>query len=156
VALEITTDHSRLDRDLVFRYLHEEAYWCKGISREAVETAVDHSVCFAVFDGDDQVGFARIVSDYATFAYLCDVFVLRAWRGRGVGKALMRAVIEHPSVRGLRRVVLVTLDAHGLYEPFGFRPVPNMERWLAIEMTPHEAYEQIPSPLWPPNPSENP
>lgn len=146
LALEVTTDSDRFDNELIFKFLHDEAYWCKGISREAVETALQNSTCFGAFEGSTQVGFARVVSDYATFAYLCDVFVISSHRRRGVGKALMRAVLDHPSVKGLRRVVLVTLNAHGLYEPFGFQPIPNVERWMAIEVTPYEAYEQIPPP----------
>ena len=150
VSLEVTTDRERFDEDLIFKFLHEDAYWCKGISREPFSRALHNSTCFAALEGSAQVGFARVVSDYATFAYLCDVFVVPSHRHRGVGKALMRAVLDHPSVKGLRRVVLVTLDAHGLYDRFGFGPIPNVERWMAIEVTPHEAYEQDPPPPWPP------
>lgn len=140
MTIEVSTDRSRIDDDMVFRFLHDEAYWCRGIGRDAVETALARSVCFGAYDEGLQVGFARVVSDHATFAYLCDVFVLEPWRARGVGKALMRAVMEHPSVTGLRRVLLATLDAHGLYESFGFRPLTRVERWMAIELTPEEAY----------------
>jgi GNAT superfamily N-acetyltransferase len=150
MPLEISTDPSRLDRELIYNYLHEDAYWSKGISREAVEIALERSTCFGAFENAAQVGFARAVSDHATFAYLCDVFVVPPWRGRGVGKALMRAVLDHPSVKGIRRVVLVTQDAHSLYEPLGFRPIADVERWMAIELTPYEAYEQTPAPPWPP------
>jgi GNAT superfamily N-acetyltransferase len=150
MALEISPDRGRLDRDLIYEFLHQHAYWCKGISRTAVETALDNSTCFGAYEGREQVAFARVVSDYATFAYLCDVFVVPEGRGRGTGKELMRYLLQHPSVKGLRRVVLVTLDAHGLYEQFGFRSIPNVDRWMAIEMTPSEAYEQDPPPPWPP------
>lgn len=152
MVAEISTDPARLDRELIHSFLHNDAYWCKGISRKAVETALANSICFGAYEDGAQIGFARVVSDYATFAYLCDVFVLPTHRGRGVGKALMRNVLEHEAVRGLRRVVLVTLDAHGLYRTFGFRPIPNVERWMAIELTPFQAYEQDASEPWPPIP----
>ena len=149
MPIEISTDRDRLDDETIFRFLHDEAYWCKGIGRDLVAVALDRSVCFGAFDGDTQVGFARVVSDHATFAYLCDVFVLAPWRGRGVGKELMRAVVAHPSVRRLRRVMLATLDAHGFYAAFGFRPLAGVERWMAVELSPHEAYESPPA-AWPP------
>lgn len=150
LSVNISTNRSRLDRELIFNFLHEEAYWCKGISRDAVEVALERSTCFGAFNDGEQIGFARVVSDYATFAYVCDVFVIPAYRGRGVGKALMKTVLNHPSVNGLRRVVLVTFDAHSLYERFGFTAIPNVSRWMAIELTPQEAYEQDPPVAWPP------
>lgn len=150
MQVEVSTDRSRLDRDLVHRFLHDEAYWCKGISREAVETAIENSLCFGAYAGAAQVGFARMVTDRATFAYLCDVFVLPAHRGRGIGKLLVEATLDDPGIRGLRRVILATFDAHGLYESVGFEPLPGPERFMAIELTPAEAYES-PAPLpWPP------
>lgn len=150
MAIEITTDVDRLDRELIYRYLHDEAYWCKGIGRDLLESALERSLCFGALDGDTQVGFARVVTDAATFAYLADVFVVPGWRGRGIAGQLVAAVLAHPSVNGLRRVLLATHDAHGLYERFGFRPLSNVTRWMAIELTPEEAYGKSPPPEWPP------
>src|SRR5688572_14716158 len=119
----ISTDKSLLDRELVHRFLSEESYWCPGVSREVVERSIDNSLCFGAYDGDEQVGFARVVTDKATFAHLMDVFVLSSHRGHGIGKDLMRAVVSHPDLQGLRKITLHTDDAHSLYEQFGFRRV---------------------------------
>ena len=150
MRFEISTDASRLDRELIYRFLHHDAYWCKGISREQVEIALEHSVCFGAFEDGDQVGFARVVSDHSTFAYLCDVFVVASRRGRGIGKRLVAAALDHPAVYGLRRVILATFDAHALYEAFGFEPLARPERWMAIELSPRAAYESNASRAWPP------
>jgi GNAT superfamily N-acetyltransferase len=139
--IEITTDRSRISADVVHRYLSEESYWAKGIARTVVERAMDHSLCFAALDNGATVGFARVVSDRATFAYLADVFVLPSYRGRGVSKRILRAVMEHPSLQGLRRFHLSTLDAHGLYEQFGFRPVAMPERHM--EKLVQDAYRGV-------------
>jgi GNAT superfamily N-acetyltransferase len=134
MSVTISTDKKRLDRDLIHRYLAEESYWAKNIPRELVERAIDNSLCFGAFDdeGGRQVGFARVVTDYAVFAYVGDVFVLPAARGRGVSKALMRAVREHPDLQRLRRWHLLTDDAHGLYEQVGFRALSNPARHMEI------------------------
>jgi GNAT superfamily N-acetyltransferase len=150
MRFEISTDASRLDRELIYRFLHHDAYWCRGISRERVEIALEHSVCFGAFHDATQVGFARVVSDYATFAYLCDVFVVASHRGRGIGKRLVMAALDHPAVYGLRRVMLATFDAHALYEEFGLGPLSRPDRWMAIELIPSAAYESGPPPAWPP------
>ncbi|WP_366919475.1 GNAT family N-acetyltransferase [Hydrocarboniphaga sp.] len=118
--LRISTDSSQIDVDLVHRYLSEESYWAKGIPRETVERSLAHSLCFGGYIDGHQVAFARVISDYATFAYLGDVFVLPEYRGSGYSKALMQAVIAHPQLQGLRRFMLATSDAHGLYAQFGF------------------------------------
>lgn len=129
--MEINAQSDRLDRDLVHRFLSEEAYWSPGVGRDVVDRAIDHSLCFGAYDDDgSQIGFARVVTDHATFAWVCDVFVVAPARGRGVGKALVAAIVEHPSVRGVRRIVLATEDAHGLYEQFGFTPPSDAYKWL--------------------------
>ncbi|HYG05040.1 MAG TPA: GNAT family N-acetyltransferase [Stenotrophomonas sp.] len=130
--LRISTDKGELDVPLVHHFLSTEAYWSPGIPRETVERAIAGSLCFGGYvDGAGQVAFARVVSDFATFAYLADVFVLPAHRGRGYAKQLMDAVFGHPQLQGLRRFMLATSDAHGLYAQYGFgapaRPQTLME-----------------------------
>jgi GNAT superfamily N-acetyltransferase len=121
---EISADPGRLDVALIHRWLSEESYWAKGVPREVVERSIAHSLNFAAFDGNGaQVAFARVVTDYATFAYLADVFVLEAHRGRGLSKRLLQAIVGHADLQGLRRWLLATRDAHGLYAQFGFGPV---------------------------------
>lgn len=118
---EISTDPARLDVDAIHAWL-TRSYWSPGIPRDIVARAVAHSLCFGVLERatGKQVGFARVVTDHATFAYLCDVYVLEGHQGHGLGKALMRVFMEHPSVMGARRVMLATRDAHGLYRQYGF------------------------------------
>jgi GNAT superfamily N-acetyltransferase len=129
--IAITTDPSRFDLDVIHGYL-ARSYWARGIPRDVVARAVEHSLCFGAFDGDHQVGFARVVTDRATFAYLCDVFVLESHQGRGVGKGLMAAVMAHPELQGLRRMALFTRDAHGLYRQFGFRETRFADRFMEV------------------------
>ncbi|HWW60155.1 MAG TPA: GNAT family N-acetyltransferase, partial [Thermoanaerobaculia bacterium] len=121
--IEITTDRARLDVDFIHRWLSEEAYWSRGIPRELVARAIAGSLCFGVFDDGRQIGFARVITDYATFGYLADVFVVESHRGRGVAKQIMAAVMAHPELQGLRRWHLVTRDAHALYAAFGWTPL---------------------------------
>ena len=132
--LRITTDRSALDVGLIHRFLSQESTWAKGISRDLVERSIAGSLCFAGFLGHDQVAFARVISDHATFANLVDVFVLPEHRGKGYSKALMREVVAHPKLQGLRRFTLATSDAHGLYRQFGFtaplKPDSYMERYF--------------------------
>lgn len=130
--IEISTERARMDVDAIHRYLSEESYWAKGIPRDVVERAIAHSSCIGAFDGDVQVGFARVITDHATFAYLADVFVLPSHRGRGISKEIMSAVMNHPELRGLRRWHLVTRDAHGLYAQFGFAPLDAPERHMGL------------------------
>ena len=130
--MTITTEKARLDVAMIHRYLSEESYWAKGIPRALVERSIANSFCFGAFDGEAQVGFARVVTDYATFGYLADVFVLPSHRGRGIASALMHAVREHPELQALRRWHLVTRDAHALYARFGFAPLDAPERHMAI------------------------
>ena len=140
--LMITTDPARLDLDVVHGFL-AGSYWAAGIPRETVERAVRHSLCFGAFDGQEQVGFARVVSDYATYAYVSDVFVLPSHRGRGVGKQLMAAIVAHPDLQGLRRWTLFTRDAHGLYRQYGFGEAHYPERLMEILGPPYTAHAAI-------------
>lgn len=119
MSLEIREGAARQDLDAIHGYL-ARSYWAEGISRERVARSLAESLCFGLFEGERQIGFARVVTDRATFAYLADVFVLEAWRGRGLGKLLIGAVCAHPDLGDVRRFVLWTRDAHGLYEQFGF------------------------------------
>lgn len=133
-AYEITTEPERFDLDLIHRYLNEESYWARGIPREVVERSIRHSICFAVIEraSGAQVGFARVTTDRATFAYLADVFVLPPHRGRGLSKKLIRAILINPDLQGLRRWMLGTRDAHRLYAAFGFTPLPSPERFMQL------------------------
>lgn len=128
----ISTDKSRLDVSLIHRYLSQESYWAPNIPLDIVERSIEHSLCFGVYQGDRQVGFARVVTDQATFAYLADVFILPEHRGRGLAKRLMETISTWPTLQGLRRWILMTRDAHYLYEKFGFvapaKPQNIMER----------------------------
>jgi GNAT superfamily N-acetyltransferase len=126
----LSCDLARMDVDAVHRYL-SQVYWSKGIPREVVERSMQNSLCFGVFCGEDQVGFARVITDFATFAYIADVFVLELHRGRGLATWLMQFVMKHPRLQGLRRWPLATRDAHGLYEKVGFK-VLNPNRWMEI------------------------
>ena len=126
----ISTDRSRLDVALIHEFLSCRSYWAQGISRGAVERAISHSLCFGVFEGDHQVGFARVITDYAALAYLADVFILEPYRARGLGKWLVECIVSHPELQGLRRWMLATQDAHGLYARYGFEPLTSPERYM--------------------------
>lgn len=128
-AYRITTDPDALDVAVIHDYL-SSSYWATGIPLETVRRSIRHSLCFGLFEGDAQIGFARVVTDRATYAYLADVFVLEPFRGRGLSKRLMEAVVEHPELQGLRRWTLATRDAHGLYAQYGFKPLAAPERWM--------------------------
>jgi GNAT superfamily N-acetyltransferase len=130
-AYEISTDTARLDVDAIHAFL-TQSYWSPGIPRATVARAIANSLCFGVFWQGQQVGFARMVTDKTTFAYLCDVYVLEAHRGRGVSKQLMDFVMKHPDLQGLRRMMLATRDAHGLYTQFGFTPLTAPDRIMEI------------------------
>ena len=120
----ISTERERLDVGVIHGFLSEDSYWAPGVDREIVARSIENSVCFGLYDGDwRQVGFARVVTDRAAFAYLADVFVLSAHRRRGLGKWLIETVLSHPDLQNLRRFFLGTADAHSLYERYGFRPV---------------------------------
>ena len=128
---EISTDPARIDARLVQEFL-TNTYWAKGIPAETVQRSIENSISFGVFDGRHQVGFARIISDLATFAYLADVFILPAYRGRGLSRWLMECIVSHPDLQGLRRWMLATKDAHGLYAKFGFTVIRSPETWMEI------------------------
>lgn len=129
--MEISTDRSRLDRDLVHRFLSEQSYWARGRTRAENDRVIDASLCFGAYAPDGrQIAYARVLTDTVAFGYLGDVFVVPEERGRGVGKALMAAVVSHPDVRGLRRFALVTQDAHGLYDDYGFAALDDAEKWM--------------------------
>jgi GNAT superfamily N-acetyltransferase len=138
----VSINRTTLDVDFIHRFLSEQTYWARGIPREVVERSIANSLCFGGFLGGRQVAFARVISDYATFANLVDVFVLPELRGRGYSKALMEAVLAHPQLQGLRRLMLATSDAHGLYARFGFTAPANpqtlMERYVP------EIYDPVP------------
>lgn len=127
----ISADPDRLDLDVIHGFL-AQSYWAAEIPREVVARSVANSVALGLYHREAQVGFARVVTDKATFAYLADVFVLPAHRGLGLGKWLMEAMLAHPELQGLRRWLLATADAHGLYQPFGFTALPHPERYLTI------------------------
>jgi GNAT superfamily N-acetyltransferase len=129
----ISTDRSLLDLDAIHAYLSEEAYWSPGVSREVVERSIEHSLNFGLYRDAGQAGFARVVTDYATFAWLADVFVLPAHRGAGLGKWLVETAVSHPQLRGMRRWILATGDAHGLYARFGFESAAGDSRFMFRE-----------------------
>ena len=129
----VSTDKSKLDINLIVEFLSKRSYWAKGRSSEKIAVSIEHSMCFGVYaDSGEQVGFARVLSDYAVFAWIMDVFILEDFRKKGLGKLLMAAIMEHPDLQGLERWGLGTKDAHGLYEQFGFTrlktPETKMER----------------------------
>nr|WP_315426953.1 GNAT family N-acetyltransferase [uncultured Albidiferax sp.] len=127
----ISTDPQQLDLAAVHAYL-TQSYWSPGIARERVERAAANSLCFGLFHGAQQVGFARVVSDKTTFAYLADVYILDAHRGQGLSKWLMATILAHPDLQGLRRFMLATRDAHSLYAQFGFTPLANPGRLMEM------------------------
>jgi GNAT superfamily N-acetyltransferase len=127
--LIISTDPARLDVDAIADMLRR-AYWAQGRTPEMIARALQHSLAFGLYDGSRQIGLARVVSDYVTFAWLCDVFIHEEYRGRGLGKWLMETVHSHPDLQDLRRWMLATRDAHGLYNQFGWVPLDHPERWM--------------------------
>lgn len=129
-GIRISDDPLAIDRTRLHAFLSERSYWAKGIPREIVDRAIEGSLCFSALAGEEMVGFARVVTDRATFAYLADVYVEEPHRGRGIGKRLVAAVLAHPDLQGLRRWLLATADAHGLYAAFGFSPLSAPERLM--------------------------
>ena len=125
----ISTDHARLDLDAIAGML-SRAYWATGRTLETTARSIEHSLVFGLYDGSRQIGLARVVSDYATFAWLCDVFIHEDYRGQGLGKWLIETVTRHPDLQSLKRFMLVTRDAHGLYAQFGWKPLGSPERWM--------------------------
>jgi GNAT superfamily N-acetyltransferase len=129
---EISTDTHRLDVEVIHKFLAEDSYWSPDIPRSIVERAIENSLCFGVYHRAAQVGFARVVTDKSTFALLADVFILKAHRGKGLSKWLMRCVVGHEDLQGLRRFLLLTSDAHGLYRQFGFDALGNPARFMEV------------------------
>lgn len=126
----LSDDRARLDIRVIHKFLSSESYWAAGRSVEKVQRSIDNSLPVGLYRGEEQIGFARVVTDYATFAWLADVFVLDEFRGRGLAKWLVEVIISHPELQGFRRWVLATKDAHELYRRFGFRELHRPERWM--------------------------
>lgn len=133
----VSTDPQRLQIDRVHHFLAFESYWCVDIPKNFVQRAADNSLCFGIYDessaGSHQVGFARVVTDYATFAWVCDVYVEKAYRGQGLSKWMMQVLVKHPALQDLRRICLATVAAHGLYEQVGFRVTQTPGSWMEIK-----------------------
>lgn len=145
----ISTDRSKLDLAFIHAYLSRDSYWARGIPREVFTRSVEHSLCFGIYAETRQVGFARVISDFATFAYLADVFIDEGHRGRGLSKWLMDTIVSHPDLHGLRRWLLATQDAHTLYARYGFTPLSVPDRLMerldpaVYTLAGHEAHEEI-------------
>jgi GNAT superfamily N-acetyltransferase len=135
----VSTDRVLLDLDIVHGFL-TDCYWAKGIPRDIVARSIENSLCFGVYAEGKQVGFARVISDFATYAYIGDVFVLDSFRGRGLGKWLMECIMQHPRLQGLRRWSLVTRDAHGLYAQLGFEPLKKPQNYMELHRP--DVYQQ--------------
>ena len=128
----ISTDKSRLNLEYIHQYLCNRSYWAENIPIDVVEKSIQGSICFGIYVDETQIGFARVITDTACFAYLADVFVDEQYRGRGLSKWLMEVIMSHPDLQGLRRFILATRDAHGLYQQFGFSLLSFPERWMHI------------------------
>jgi GNAT superfamily N-acetyltransferase len=128
----IDTDAARLDLAVIHDFLATESYWSPGVSLTKVERQLKHSLCFGLYQGEKQAGFARVISDFTTFAYVADVFVLRPYRGQGLGKWLVKTILAHPELQGLRRWTLNTKDAHSLYRQYGFDNDPHPENYMML------------------------
>jgi GNAT superfamily N-acetyltransferase len=131
--LLISTDKALLDRAFIHGFLSERSYWAKDIPVETVNRSIEHSLCFGVYHAGKQIGFARVVTDCATFAWLADVFIDESQRAQGLGKKLVPVILAHPQLQGLRRFMLGTRDAHGLYARYGFAPLEYVERFMQIQ-----------------------
>ena len=127
----ISTNKEKLDIEYIHQFL-SHSYWAENIPFEIVKRSVEGAICFGVYDNNKQIGFARVVTDRATFGYLADVFIDENYRGRGLSKWLMQVILSHPGLQGLRRILLATSDAHGLYTQYGFTPLNNPERWMQV------------------------
>lgn len=128
----ISTDKSRLDIDAVHEFLSTKAYCCLNIRKAKVQDAIQNSMCFGVYLNEKQIGFARIISDFSTIAYLGDVYILEEYRGNGLSKWLMETIMNHPDLQGLRRWILLTGDAHGLYRQFGWTDIADPTKWMEL------------------------
>ncbi len=132
MSITISTDKTKLNIALIHKFLSEESYWAKKIPLDIVERGIENSLNFGVYYGEKQVGYARVVTDYASFAYMADVFILQEYRGNGFSKQLVQFILEYPSLQGLRRWMLGTADAHSLYQKYGFKELANPGRFLEI------------------------
>jgi GNAT superfamily N-acetyltransferase len=126
----ISTDKARLDVPAIHDFLAHSSYWARDVPLSTVQKSIENSLCFGIYCGDRQVGFARVITDYAVFAYLADVFILEAYRGRGLAKWLVACIVSTPELQNLRRWMLATKDAHGLYAQYGFNPLSKPERFM--------------------------
>jgi GNAT superfamily N-acetyltransferase len=140
-GFQISSDPDLVDFEVIYHYLHFESHWAAGIPAEKLKAAIKNSFCFGVYMGNSQAGFARVVTDKATFAYICDVFILPEFRALGLSKWLIQTIVNHPELKGLRRWSLATADAHSLYSQFGFTQITNPEKWMEI-FTPYKVKEQ--------------
>jgi GNAT superfamily N-acetyltransferase len=138
----ITTDTTFFNLNFIHGYLSTSSYWAANIPLETVQKSIENSLCFGVFHLGKQIGLARVITDKATFAYLADVFIDEGYRGRGLSKWLMEEIMKHPDLQGLRRMLLATRDAHGLYAKFGFEPLTHTDRWMQIHRP--DIYQQTP------------
>ncbi len=130
-GFSLGTDPAQLDIDVIHNFL-TNSYWAWGIPRDVVVRSIENSLCFGIYEGPRQVGFARVISDFATYAYIGDVFILESHRGRGLSQWMMEAIVSHPKLQNLRRWTLLTRDAHGLYAKFGFTQIVSPERYMEL------------------------
>lgn len=137
----ISTNKALLDFDVIYNYLDKESYWATGIPVDTLKTAIEHSVCFGVYHYKKQIGFGRVITDQATFAYIADVFILHEYRKQGLSKWLVQTIRNYPVLQGLRRWSLATADAHGLYRQFDFVGISNADRWMEI-FTPYQVLKK--------------
>ncbi|ASU34642.1 GNAT family N-acetyltransferase [Mucilaginibacter xinganensis] len=131
-GFHISTDKSLLNFEMIFKYLDQESYWAGGIPENTLRRAIENSLCFGIYFRNEQAGFARVITDKATFAYICDVFVLTEYKRIGLSKWLVQTILKHNDLQGLRRWSLATADAQGLYTQFGFKQINKPERWMEI------------------------
>lgn len=141
----ISADKNKLDKAMIHHFLSTQSYWSRGIPYEKVIQSISHSLCFGVYLDEEQVGFARVISDYTTVAYLGDVFILPEHRGKGLSKMLIRHIMQYPDLQDLRRWILLTQDAHKLYRQFGWNSIAAPERWMEIHNK--NVYAEKGSPL---------
>ncbi len=135
-AYTISTDRNRLNFDMIHHYLAKESYWAQGRPVAVMRTAIEHSLCFGVYQGEQQIGFARVLTDYAISAYIADVFMLAAHQGHGLGKWLIQTILQTPKLQGITRWTLNTRDAHCLYAQFGFGPIAQPELTMELRKIP--------------------
>lgn len=133
---ELTTDKNRMQLDVIHRFL-QKSYWANTRTIEVIKKSIEHSLPFGIFDGERQIGFARVISDFSTFGWIADVFIDQEYRGQGLSKWLMESILAHPDLQGMRRWVLATRDAHSLYSKFGFTALNKPERWMEIDSQPN-------------------